>query len=174
MQQKSVRFAIIGTNFISDWVMAGARQDPRFIASAVFSRKMTTADAFAVKHGIPLRFTSVEELARCTEVDAVHRVGTVRHYFSSFCQYSSRYDRYKAGELLNAFNPELCQQSGINSWENSLIVMEIMDEIRAQIGVRYPADSVVSKISNGMSELYKSLTVPLLVQSYHYNIFSRR
>lgn len=33
------------------------------------------------------------------------RAGTVRRYFASYCQYSSRYDRYKQGELPNAFNP---------------------------------------------------------------------
>ena len=36
---------------------------------------------------------------------AVGRIGAVRRYFASYCQYSSRYDRYKAGELPNAFNP---------------------------------------------------------------------
>ena len=35
------------------------------------------------------------------------RVGDVRRYFAGYCQYSSRYDRYKQGELPNAFNPEL-------------------------------------------------------------------
>ena len=26
-----VRFGVVGTNFISDWVIAGARQDERFV-----------------------------------------------------------------------------------------------------------------------------------------------
>lgn len=33
-------------------------------------------------------------------------IGQVRRYFASFCQYSSRYDAYKAGNVLNAFKPE--------------------------------------------------------------------
>lgn len=37
---------------------------------------------------------------------AIEQIGTVRRYFASFCQYSSRYDKYKAGEVLNAFKPE--------------------------------------------------------------------
>ncbi|MEG1287338.1 MAG: Gfo/Idh/MocA family oxidoreductase [Clostridium sp.] len=37
----------------------------------------------------------------------LHRIGKVRRFFTSFCQYSSRYDKYKNGEVLNAFNPEL-------------------------------------------------------------------
>ena len=37
----------------------------------------------------------------------LHRIGKVRKYFASFCKYSSRYDKYKNGEILNAFKPEL-------------------------------------------------------------------
>jgi len=33
------------------------------------------------------------------------------------------------------------QESGINSLENSLITLEIIDEVRRQLGVVYPADS---------------------------------
>ena len=33
-----VRFGVVGTNFISDWVIAGAREDPRFELVAVCSR----------------------------------------------------------------------------------------------------------------------------------------
>lgn len=35
----------------------------------------------------------------------LHKIGTVRRYFANFCQYSSRYDKYKEGIVLNAFNP---------------------------------------------------------------------
>ena len=173
---EKVRFGIVGTNFISDWVIAGARQDARFELTAVYSRKQETADAFAAKHGIPHTFTSLEEMASSPLVDAVYiaspnflhaeqsilcmqhgkhvlcekplasnarearamiaaseqygvtlmeamkptltpnfravqanlkRVGTIRRYFSAYCQYSSRYDKFKEGVVLNAFRPEL-------------------------------------------------------------------
>jgi len=35
------------------------------------------------------------------------KLGTIRRYFGSYCQYSSRYDKYKEGIVLNAFKPEL-------------------------------------------------------------------
>ncbi|MCP8969411.1 Gfo/Idh/MocA family protein [Ectobacillus ponti] len=35
----------------------------------------------------------------------LHKIGPVRRYFASYCQYSSRYDAYKQGTILNAFNP---------------------------------------------------------------------
>jgi len=35
----------------------------------------------------------------------LHEIGPVRRYFANFCQYSSRYDEYKKGNILNTFNP---------------------------------------------------------------------
>ncbi|BBI35369.1 Gfo/Idh/MocA family protein [Cohnella abietis] len=36
----------------------------------------------------------------------LHKIGPIRRYFASYCQYSSRYDIYKKGEEIpNAFNP---------------------------------------------------------------------
>jgi predicted dehydrogenase len=37
--------------------------------------------------------------------DNLHKIGRVRRYFAGYCQYSSRYDAYKQGTVLNAFNP---------------------------------------------------------------------
>lgn len=167
---------MVGTNFITDWVIAGARQDDRFELTAVYSRTQETADAFARKHAIPHTFTDLEEMASSPLIDAVyiaspnflharqsilcmrhgkhvlcekplasnarevremiatasenkvtlmeamkptltpnfrsvrenlHRLGDVRRYFSCYCQYSSRYDKYKQGIILNAFDPKM-------------------------------------------------------------------
>ena len=38
---------------------------------------------------------------------ALGRLGTIRRYFSCYCQYSSRYDKFKEGTVLNAFRPEM-------------------------------------------------------------------
>lgn len=176
MNTGKVRFGVVGTNFITDWVIAGARQDPRFELVAVYSRTQETADAFAAKHQIPYTFTSLEAMAASPLIDAVYiaspnflhasqsilcmqygkhvlcekpfasnarevqemieaakkyqvtlmeamkptltpnflavknnlaRVGVVRRYFACYCQYSSRYDKFKEGIVLNAFKPEL-------------------------------------------------------------------
>lgn len=37
--------------------------------------------------------------------DNLYKIGRVRRYFSGYCQYSSRYDAFKQGKVLNAFNP---------------------------------------------------------------------
>lgn len=38
--------------------------------------------------------------------DNLSKIGKIRRYFASYCQYSSRYDAYKEGNVLNAFKPE--------------------------------------------------------------------
>ena len=144
-----IRFGMVGTGFIADWVLAGARQDARFEAAAICSRNQATADAFAAKHGIPHTFTSLEEMARSPLVDAVYiaspnalhasqsilcmscgkhvlcekplasnarearaMIEAARRYGvvlmeASYCQYSSRYDKFREGVVLNAFDPSL-------------------------------------------------------------------
>ncbi|MBQ8887884.1 MAG: Gfo/Idh/MocA family oxidoreductase [Bacteroidaceae bacterium] len=173
---KKIRFGVVGTNNISDWVIAGGRQDERFELAAVCSRTQERADEFAAKHHIPHTFTSLEEMAKSPLIDAVYiatpnyvhaeqsilcmnhgkhvlcekpfasnaqevrrmieaaqknkvtlmeamistlnpnfaivkerikELGTIRRYFASYCQYSSRYDKFKEGIILNAFKPEL-------------------------------------------------------------------
>ena len=66
-----MRFGIIGTNYISDRFLA-ALPFTRATASAVYSRKKETGEAFAEKHGIPLVFTSLEAFLTSDAFDAVY------------------------------------------------------------------------------------------------------
>lgn len=67
-----IRFGVVGTNFITDWVINAARLDPRFELVAVYSRTQERADDFAEKHAIPYTFTSLEEMAASSLIDAVY------------------------------------------------------------------------------------------------------
>jgi len=67
-----IRFGVVGTNFIADWVLEAARLDSRFELAAVYSRTKETANAFARKHGIPNTFTSLEKMAESSLIDAVY------------------------------------------------------------------------------------------------------
>ena len=75
-----IRFGIVGTGRISEWVLKGAIQDQRFKATAVCSRSEDAAAAFIAKHPEVFTedtaiFTSIEELAKSDKVDAVY-IGT--------------------------------------------------------------------------------------------------
>ena len=67
-----IRFGVVGTNFITDWVIAGAKQDERFELAAVCSRTQERANEFAAKYDIPYTFTSLEEMAASPLIDAVY------------------------------------------------------------------------------------------------------
>ena len=56
-----------------------------------------------------MRLTVLPNFLRVKE--NLHKIGTVRRYFASYCQYSSRYDKYKEGIVLNAFKRELSNGS---------------------------------------------------------------
>jgi len=67
-----VRFGLIGTNFVTDWIIEAMREDSRVSIEAVYSRTQEQADAFAAKHSIPHRFTSLAEMASSDLIDAVY------------------------------------------------------------------------------------------------------
>ncbi len=64
-------FGIIGTNFISDAFVA-ALPFAASSATAVFSRKKETGDAFAKKHGIPYVFDDIDAFLSSDAFDAVY------------------------------------------------------------------------------------------------------
>ncbi len=41
----------------------------------------------------------------------LHKIGKVRRVFANYCQYSSRYNAYREGNVLNAFRPEFSNGS---------------------------------------------------------------
>lgn len=43
--------------------------------------------------------------------DNIYKLGKVRRYFASYCQYSSRYDAYKEGKHMNTFDTEFSNGS---------------------------------------------------------------
>ncbi|MFQ3545944.1 Gfo/Idh/MocA family oxidoreductase [Halobacillus rhizosphaerae] len=175
-----IRFGIIGTNTITEKMLEAASHLEDFQLTAVYSRTEEKAKEFAGRKGAALTFTSVEDLAKSEEVDAVyiaspnsfhaeqaiicmsngkhvlcekpmasneqetaamiaaaqhhgvllmeavkstlhpgfayvqenlHKIGPIRRYTGNFCKYSSRYDAYKEGTILNAFNPEFSNGS---------------------------------------------------------------
>lgn len=69
--------------------------------------------AVAEKEGVVLmEAMKTTHLPNFTLVKAlIEDIKPVRRIIANFCQYSSRYDRYKAGEVLNAFKPELSNGS---------------------------------------------------------------
>ena len=171
-----IRFAIVGTNFISDRFVEAVKTSGCVEIVAVFSRKLNTGRHFADKHGIKKVFCDYAEMLSDGDIDAVYvasptvchseqtaaalmadkhvlcekmittteaelvslidlarsrglilleamrpdfdpaydalrsaitQIGRIRRATLEFCQYSSRYDRFLSGEVLNAFDPKM-------------------------------------------------------------------
>jgi scyllo-inositol 2-dehydrogenase (NADP+) len=224
----NIRFGIVGTNFITDWIIAASKQEARFELVAIYSRTQETADNYAAKHQIPHTFTSLEAMAKSDLIDAVyiaspnflhaeqsilcmrhgkhvlcekplasnarearmmidaakkyqvtlmeamkptmtpnflvvmenlHRVGKLRHYFASYCQYSSRYEKYKAGMPVNAFDPSLSNGALMDIGVYTIFPMVVLfgkpEKIKAQgIKLETGADvfgTVSFEYKNGMN-----------------------
>lgn len=170
-----MKLGIVGTNFISEWLIGAARQVADVSIYAVYSRRQETGAAFAGRHQIQSVYSDYEEFLN-SDIDAVYiatptyahcsqalqamehkkhvlcekimavnerevsemfacarknqvvlleamrpdfdpafglveeylpKIGKLRRVTMEYCQYSSRYDRFRNGEILNAFNPEL-------------------------------------------------------------------
>ena len=67
-----VRLGVIGTGFIVDKILSAAKEEPRIKVTALYSRTQEQADAFAGKHQIPYTFTSLEEMASSSLINAVY------------------------------------------------------------------------------------------------------
>lgn len=67
-----MRFGVIGTNFITDRLLAAGSLIPEFEATAVGSRNEESGRAFANKYGIEHVFTDFEEMAESGLIDAVY------------------------------------------------------------------------------------------------------
>ncbi|PLR66053.1 Gfo/Idh/MocA family protein [Bacillus sp. UMB0893] len=65
----------------------------------------------------------------------LHKIGTVRRYVASYCQYSSRYDAYRSGTVLNAFDPSFSNGSlmdiGIYALYPSIVLFGKPETIKA-------------------------------------------
>lgn len=171
-----MKLGIIGTGTIVERFLEAVKEEKRIDIIAIYSRSEEKAKQFSEKHNIPEYYTSLEQMASSTSIDAayiaspnslhaahsilfmqnkkhvlcekalasnakevkemirvsqdnnvvlmealkstlspcfleakkqIEEIGTIRRYFASYCQYSSRYDKYKEGIILNAFKPEL-------------------------------------------------------------------
>lgn len=169
-----IRFATIGTNFITEWFLEAVGHCEGMAYAAAYSRNEETARAFAAKHGAGRWCTDLGELAAAEDVDAVYiaspnslhceqailmmrhgkhvlcekaiasnageleqmlaearkhqvvlleamrpafdpglaairdllpKLGKIRRVSFQYGKYSSRYDKFQAGIVENAFNP---------------------------------------------------------------------
>ncbi len=93
----AIMFMNSGKHVLCEKPMASNAREVKLMIEA--SRRNNVVLMEAVKTTVMPGFRQV--------MSRIDEAGEVRRYFSSYCQYSSRYDRLKDGEVLNAFKSEL-------------------------------------------------------------------
>lgn len=201
----TIKLGVIGTNFITERFLDAIEHLDTYELVAVYSRTEERANEFAEKYGVAYTYTSLDELAASTHINAVYiasptsfhseqailmlshgkhvlvekpaasnyeewakmtdeahanevvlmeamkttqlpnfltvkdqldKLGTIRSGFANFCQYSSRYDAYKSGDIQNAFKPEFSNGSlmdiGVYGVYPIIALFGRPNEVRAQ------------------------------------------
>ncbi|MBZ9520244.1 MULTISPECIES: Gfo/Idh/MocA family protein [Bacillus] len=67
-----IRFAVIGTNWITDRFLQAGEELANFTCTAVYSRSAEKGQAFAEKYGIDTVFTNLQQMAESDTFDAVY------------------------------------------------------------------------------------------------------
>jgi scyllo-inositol 2-dehydrogenase (NADP+) len=92
---QAITFLSNGKHVLCEKPMASNTKELVAMQKAAQEHKVLLMEA--MKSTVTPNFKSVQE--------NLHKIGKVRRYFANYCQYSSRYDAYKQGNILNAFNP---------------------------------------------------------------------
>ncbi|NDV58456.1 Gfo/Idh/MocA family protein [Bacteroides sp. 519] len=94
---QSILFMNHGKHVLCEKPLASNAKEVRKMLEAAKANKVVLMEA--MKPTLTPNFLAIR--------NNIKELGTIRRYFSCYCQYSSRYDSLKAGEVLNAFKPEL-------------------------------------------------------------------
>ena len=69
-----IRFAVVGTNWITKQFVDAAHETGKYKLTAIYSRSLEQAQAFASDYPVEHLFTSLEDLAQSPDVDAIYIV----------------------------------------------------------------------------------------------------
>lgn len=122
---EKVRFGLVGTGRITDWVLKGAFEDSRFVAQAVCSRSIDSAKAFAAKYDIPETYTDVDEMASSLDIDAIY-IGTPNHTHAEIAIKCLRKGKHVLCEKPLASDAIEAEQMVAAARENGVVIMEAM------------------------------------------------
>lgn len=98
---QSIRMMQAGKHVLCEKPMASNEREVRKMLDCAKENNVVLVEAMK----------SVFEPSFAVLENALPEIGTLRRASLSYCQYSSRYDKFKAGEILNAFRPELSNSS---------------------------------------------------------------
>ncbi len=116
MIQTKVRWAILGTSYISEVMAKAIQASASSELVAIGSRSFQTAEAFANKYSIRKRYTDYQELLNDQEIDAIY-IGLPNHLHKEWMMRAAKSKKHI-----------LCEKPFVTSVDDAREVMSVIEE----------------------------------------------
>jgi len=118
-----MRFAVIGSNFVSDWFLEAGKLCDDFELTTIYSRSIERARAYAEIHGAPHTTDSLDDLANSPHVDAVY-IASPNHLHHSHTIQMLEAGKHVLCEKPIASNLRELQEMLDTARRNNVVLME--------------------------------------------------
>ena len=142
-----IRFAVIGTSFITEWFLNAAKECKELQFAAVCSRDGQKGKELAQRHNSEARvYTKLEELAQASDIDAVY----IASPNSLHCE--------QAILMMNGKKHVLCEKPFASNAEETERMLEVARKNKVILleGMRSAFDPGFQKIKENLSKLEQS------------------
>lgn len=126
-----IRFATIGTNFITEWFLEAAKRCDAVEYLGAYSRSAEKARRFANAHGAPLAFDDLEELAAHPDIDAVYIASPNSFHYPQAARMLRHGKHVLCEKTITANYPELTELIAIAK-EHHVVLMEAMRSVHTR------------------------------------------
>jgi predicted dehydrogenase len=121
-----IRIGVLGTaRAVSHGLLAPAKETPGVEVSAVGSRTLPKAEAFAARHGIPRGFGSYEALLESADIDAVYIALPPALHFD-WARRAMESGKHVLCEKPLAENARLAQELALSARQYGRVLVEVM------------------------------------------------
>ncbi|MRI01187.1 hypothetical protein GH721_11660 [Kriegella sp. EG-1] len=119
---KTIKIALIGAGYISDYHARGLQLIPNVEITAVVARTIESAKKFAEKYGIPNAYTAIQKVLENQEIDGVV-ISTPNQFHAPYAIDFLKSDKAVFLEKPMAMNAEECKQIDLVAKESNQLVM---------------------------------------------------
>ncbi len=142
---KKIRFGVVGSGWIVDSMIEGAKQYTDLELTAVYSRTKERAQEYAAQHGAKHIFTSLEEMAKSDVIDMVYIASPNRLHMEQTKVFLRHGKHVLCEKPMTALPEELAEAYAIAEQNKCLLTEAIMLLFQPQLRI---LEDAVQKLGN--------------------------
>lgn len=144
-ETKKIRWGVVGSGWIVDSMIEGAKQYADLQLTAVYSRTKERAEEYAAQHGAKYTFTSLENMAKSDVIDMVYIASPNRLHMEQTKVFLRHGKHVLCEKPMTALPEELAEAYAIAEHNDCLLTEAIMLLFQPQ---RYVFERAVKKLGN--------------------------